>query len=426
MTIGLFVGTLLGTMAIGVPIAFALLLCAVALMWHLDLFDAQIIAQNILNGADSFALMAVPFFLLAGEVMNAGGLSKRIVRIALALVGHIRGGLGYVTIMAGCVLAALSGSAVADAAALAALMVPMMTRAGHDKPTSAGLVAAAGCIAPVIPPSIGFIVFGVAGGVSITRLFLAGIVPGLMLGLALAVAWWFVVRNSQAEPQPRVGARERVRALVEGFWALMLPVIIIVGLRMGVFTPTEAAVVAAVYSLFVAVCIYRELAIKDLYAIFLDTARATSIVMFLIAAALVVAWLVNIADLPGMVVGLVEPLMDRPTLLLLAIMLLIVAICTCMDMIPAILILTPVLLPVIKEAGIDPVYFGVLFILNCSISLITPPVGSVLNVVAGASRISIESLVRGVWPFLVAMLCVLFLLVVFPSLVMVPANWFTR
>ncbi|GAA5235310.1 TRAP transporter large permease subunit [Verticiella sediminum] len=428
MTIGLFLGTLLGTMAIGVPIAFALLLCAVALMWHLDLFDAQIIAQNILNGADSFALMAVPFFLLAGEIMNAGGLSKRIVRIALALVGHIRGGLGYVTIMAGCVLAALSGSAVADAAALAALMVPMMTRAGHDKPTSAGLVAAASCIAPVIPPSIGLIVFGVAGGVSITKLFLAGIVPGLMLGLALAAAWWFVVRNSedQMQTQARVGARERLRALAEGFWALMLPVIIIVGLRMGVFTPTEAAVVAAVYSLFVAVCIYRELAIKDLYAIFLDTARATSIVMFLIAAALVVAWLVNIADLPGMVVDLVEPFMDHPTLLMLAIMLLIVAICTCMDMIPAILILTPVLIPVIKEAGIDPVYFGVLFILNCSISLITPPVGSVLNVVAGSSKTSIEALVKGVWPFLLAMLCVLFLLVLFPSLVMVPANWFSR
>jgi len=426
MTLGLFLGTLLGAMSLGVPIAFALLLCAVALMWHLDLFDAQIIAQNILNGADNFALMAVPFFLLAGEVMNAGGLSKRIVRVALTLVGHIRGGLGYVTIMAGCALAALSGSAVADAAALAALMVPMMTRAGHDKPSSAGLVAAAGCIGPIIPPSIGFIVFGVAGGISITKLFLAGIAPGLMLGLGLACAWWLVVRRSPAQALPRVSGRERLRALAEGFWALMLPVIIIVGLRMGVFTPTEAAVVAAVYSLFVAVFVYRELAVGDLYRIFLDTARATSIVMFLIAAALVVAWLITIADLPGMVVGLVEPLMDRPTLLLLSIMLLIVAIGTCMDMIPTILILTPVLVPVIKQAGIDPVYFGVLFIINCSIGLITPPVGSVLNVVAGAARTDIESLVKGVWPFLAAMLAVLLILVLFPALVIVPANWFSR
>src|SRR5437867_10783062 len=190
MTVTVFLVSLLGAMALGMPIAYALLICGLALMYQLDLFDAQIIAQNLINGADSFPLMAVPFFMLAGEIMNTGGLSKRIVNVALALVGHVKGGLGYVAILASCVLAALSGSAVADAAALAALLVPMMVQAGHERARSAGLIAAGGIIGPIIPPSIGFIVFGVAAGLSISKLFLAGIVPGILIGVGVAVAWW--------------------------------------------------------------------------------------------------------------------------------------------------------------------------------------------------------------------------------------------
>jgi tripartite ATP-independent transporter DctM subunit len=424
MTIAIFLGSLLGTMALGIPIAFALLLCGMALMIHLDMFDAQIIAQNVINGADSFPLMAVPFFLLAGEIMNVGGLSRRIVNVAMALVGHIRGGLGYVTILAGCVLSALSGSAVADAAALSALLVPMMVKAGHRKEDAAGLVAAAGCIGPVIPPSIGFIIFGVTGGLSITKLFLAGIVPGLLIALGLAVAWWWVGRKDECVPLPRASAREVARSLADGIWALMLPVIIIVGLKMGVFTPTEAAVVAVVYSLIVACLVYRELKPSELYAVFMTSAKTTGVVMFLIAAALVSAWLITIADLPTMMIELVEPLMGSPILLMAAIMLLAVAVGTALDMIPTILILTPVLVPVVKQAGIDPVYFGVLFIINCSIGLITPPVGTVLNVVAGVSKLSMEELMKGVWPFLLAQLAVLVLLVLFPSLVIVPMKFF--
>ncbi|HVL09695.1 MAG TPA: TRAP transporter large permease subunit [Burkholderiaceae bacterium] len=425
MTITIFITSLLGSMALGMPIAFALLLCGMALMFHLDMFDAQIIAQNVLNGADSFALMAVPFFLLAGEIMNSGGLSKRIVNVALALVGHIKGGLGYVAILAGCVIAALSGSAVADAAALSALMVPMMVAAGHNRNSSAGLVAAAGCIAPVIPPSVGFIVFGVAGGLSITKLFLAGIVPGLLLAGGLVIAWWFVVRKEDATPAPRLPLKDRLRAVLDGFWALLLPVIIVVGLRMGVFTPTEAAVVAVVYSLVIAVFVYRELKVSQLYALFLTSAKTSAVVMFLMAAALVSAWLITIADLPGLVIEVLEPFLDNKILLMFMIMVLVVVIGTAMDMIPTILILTPVLLPVVKAAGIDPIYFGVLFIMNCAIGLITPPVGTVLNVVAGTSKITMDDIMKGVWPFLLAQLIVLFLLVIFPDLVIVPARWFS-
>jgi TRAP-type transport system large permease protein len=424
MTIAVFLGSLLGAMAIGMPIAFALIICGVALMAQLDTFDAQIIATNIINGADSFPLMAVPFFMLAGELMNAGGLSRRIVDFAMALVGHVRGGLGYVAVTAGCLLAAVSGSAVADAAALSSLLVPMMVAAGHDKPRSGGLVAAAGIIGPIIPPSIAFVLFGVAGGLSITKLFLAGIVPGLLLGAALVATWWWLMRNETVTVQPKSSLSDIGRALVNGFWALVLPVIIIVGLKFGVFTPTEAAVVAAVYALFVSVFVYRELSLARLYAVFLAAARTTGVIMFLVAASLVSAWLITVAELPDKIIVLLAPFIDQPMLLMAVMMFIVFVIGGPMDMAPTILILTPILLPIVKQAGIDPIYFGVLFVINNSIGLITPPVGTVLNVVCGVSKITMDELLKGVLPFLVAELGVLALLVVFPALVTAPLKWF--
>ncbi|WP_426232838.1 TRAP transporter large permease [Pararhizobium sp. DWP3-4] len=424
MTLTIFLGALLGPMALGVPIAFALILSGVALMMYMGIFDAQIVAQNVMNGADSFPLMAVPFFLLAGEVMNTGGLSRRIVNLAMALVGHVRGGLGFVAIFAACVLSSLSGSAVADAAALGALLYPMMLKSGHDPARTGGLLASASVIGPIIPPSIGFILYGVIGGVSITKLFLAGIVPGLLIALALCVTWLLVARKEQFALPPRQSGAVRLKAFVDAIWALMLPLIIVFGLKFGVFTPTEAGVVAAVYSLFVAMVIYRELPPSRVFHVFVAAAKITSVVMFLVACAAVSAWLITVADVPGDLVALLEPLMDNQTLLLIAIMVLIVLVGTAMDMTPTILIMTPVLMPVIKQAGIDPVYFGVLFIINNSIGLITPPVGTVLNVICGVSKLSMEDLMKGVMPFLIAELIVLFLLVLFPQLVMAPVAWF--
>jgi tripartite ATP-independent transporter DctM subunit len=425
MTVTIFLGSLLAAMAFGIPIAFALLLSGVALMWHLDLFDAQILAQNVINGADSFPLLAVPFFMLAGEIMNAGGLSSRIVKLALALVGHRRGGLGFVAILAACLLAALSGSAVADAAALAALLLPMMVKAGHDKARAGGLIAAAGVIAPVIPPSIGFVIFGVAANVSISKLFLAGIVPGLLMGVAIAVAWYFVAKREDVTPPKKASAAERWTALKQSTWAMGLPFIVIFGLKFGVFTPTEAAVVAAVYALFVSTVVYRELKLRQLYPVFLAAGRTTAVIMFLVAAAMVTAWLITVADLPNQLIALLKPFLDNPTLLLLVIMVLVFAVGTAMDMTPTILILAPVLVPVVKAAGIDPVYFGVLFMMNNAIGLITPPVGVVLNTVAGVGKMKMDDVTRGVLPFMLAECAVIVLLVLFPSIVMVPLRWMT-
>ncbi len=424
MTITIFLVSLIGAMALGVPIAFSLLVCGVALMWHMDMFDAQILAQNLMEGANSFPLLAVPFFMLAGEVMNAGGLSRRIVHFAMALVGHIKGGLGYVTIMAAVIMAALSGSAVADAAALAALLMPMMVAAGHDRARSAGLIASAGIIAPVIPPSIGFVIFGVAGNVSISKLFMAGIVPGVLLGVSLWVTWWWLARREVVAVPPRKTTGEMLKALREATWALVLPVIVVFGLKFGVFTPTEAAVVAAVYALLISTLVYRELDLKSLVPLFVSSAKTSAVVMFLVAAAMVSAWLITVANLPGELVALLQPLLDSPRLLMLTIMVITMVVGTALDMTPTILLLTPVLMPVVKAAGIDPVYFGVLFIINNAIGLITPPVGTVLNAVAGAGRIGMDEVTRGVLPFMVAQFAIMLAMVAFPQLVMVPARWF--
>jgi tripartite ATP-independent transporter DctM subunit len=285
MTLVLFLGVLVGSILLGLPVAFALLLAAMALMVRMDMFSADILAQSLLNGVDSFPLLAIPFFLVAGEVMSCGGLSQRIVRMAMTLVGHRKGGLGYVAVFTAVLLAGLSGSAVADAAALVSILYPMMREAGYPQGRSLGLLASGGIIAPVIPPSLPLILIGVAGNISIKNLFLGGIAPGLMMGATLMVVWWWLMRGETVAVLPRASARERLIALRDGFWALLLPVIIVGGIRFGVFTPTEAAVVAAVYAIAISTLIYRELTWAMFVRVLINAGRSTAMVMFLVGAA---------------------------------------------------------------------------------------------------------------------------------------------
>ncbi len=423
MTVLIFLSALLGAIILGIPVAFSLILCGLALMLHLDLFDTQIIAQQIVSGADSFSLMAIPFFILAGEIMNEGGLSKRIIDLPMKLVGHKRGGLGFVAIIAAMIMASLSGSAVADTAAVAAMLLPMMKTTGYPLDKSAGLIGTAGIIAPIIPPSIPFIVFGVASGVSITKLFLAGIFPGIMMGIFLAMLWWWQAKRLDLMTFSKATKEELCISFKNSIWALLLPVIIIGGFRSGMFTPTEAGAVATFYALIVSLFVYRELKIKDLYKVILAAAKTTAVVMFLVAAANVTGWLITVAELPTMLTELLEPLIEHPTTLLLVIMFAVFIIGMVMDLTPTVLILTSVLMPLVEEAGIDPVYFGVLFILNTSIGLITPPVGNVLNVITGVSKLPFDRAARGVFPYLMMMIFLLLLFVFVPGLVLVPLQW---
>ncbi|MBI2771288.1 MAG: TRAP transporter large permease subunit [Burkholderiales bacterium] len=425
MTVAVFTLSLLAAMGLGMPIAFALLVCAVALMVSQGQMDATILSQKLIEGADSFPLLAIPFFMLAGELMNAGGISKRIVAFALAWVGHIRGGLGFVAVFASVMMAAISGSAAADTAAIGTLLIPLMRQAGYDVPRSAGLIAAGGVIAPVIPPSIGFIIFGVIANVSIGKLFLAGIFPGLMMGLSLLIAWTWVARRDKCAVMPRQPWGARLQSGIDGIWALLMPLGIVGVLKFGIFTPTEAGVAACIYAFVVGTLFYRELPLRQIYPILVSSAKSTAVVVFLISAALVSAWLITASDVPQQIAAMLRPFMHDKTLLMFVIMVIVVIVGTALDFAPTVMILTPVLMPVIREAGIDPVYFGVLFIMNNAIGLITPPVGIVLNVICGVAKISMSEVVKGLWPFLWAELIVLFLLVLFPSLVMVPLKWLT-
>ena len=418
-----FIVGMLTLMGIGMSMALALVLTGAAMAWTLDFWDTQLLAQNLVAGVDSFPLLAVPFFILAGELMNSGGISRRIIDMAQAWVGHIRGGLGFVTIAAAILMASMSGSALADTAALATILLPMMRKQGYPMHTSAGLVASGGIIAPIIPPSMPFVIYGVTTNTSISLLFLSGIVPGLIMAIGLIIAWKVELRRidlPEGKPQPM---RQRLKTSVKAFWAMLMPVIIIGGMKTGIFTPTEAAVVAAFYALVVALFIHREMKVVEIYEVLLRAAKTTGIVMFLCAGAQVASYMITLADLPGVLINWLGPLVESPRFLVAVMMIAQVMIGMVLDLTPTILIFAPVMLPIAVKAGVDPIYFGLMFVLNGSIGLITPPVGTVLNVIAGVGKMPIHHVIRGVSPFLITYLCILVMFVIFPQIVTAPVAW---
>jgi tripartite ATP-independent transporter DctM subunit len=410
-------------MGIGMNMALALVLTGAGMAWVLDFWDTQLLAQNLVAGVDSFPLLAVPFFILAGELMNSGGISRRIIAMAQAWVGHIRGGLGYVAIGAAVLMASMSGSALADTAALATILLPMMRQHGYPLPVSAGLLASGGIIAPIIPPSMPFVIYGVTTNTSISALFVSGIVPGLFMGAGLIVTWKLVLRKTSLPIGQPLPMKERLQATLSAFWAMLMPVIIIGGMKSGLFTPTEAAVVAAFYALVVALFVHREMKLPELYTVLVRAAKTTAVVMFLCAGAAVASYMITLADLPSTLSNWLGPLVESPRILMAVMMLVLVLIGTALDLTPTILIFAPVMLPIAVKAGIDPVYFGLMFVLNGAIGLITPPVGTVLNVIAGVGRLPMHTVIKGVNPFLITYTLILILFIIFPQLVIAPVAW---
>ncbi|MDR3244516.1 MAG: TRAP transporter large permease [Elusimicrobiota bacterium] len=422
----LFLLYLFVSILIGLPIAFSLLLCAAATALHMggSASNPQVIAAQFMRGTDSVTMMALPFFILAGELMNRGGLTKRIIAFCNIFLGRISGGLGYVAIFACLIFAALVGSAVASTAALGAILIPMMVKSGYDKAKSAGLVASSNLVAPIMPPSIPMIVYAGIANVSVTSLFLGGIAPAVYLTLIMCITWFIVCRkNPVRSNEPRPSLKEAIKIIYNGLWALLLPAIILFGLRLGFFTATEAGVVAVVYAIFVGVVVYRELSFDFFYRALIAAAKMSSVVMFLAAAAQASAYFITISGMQVWVATSLGGFVDRPMLLVLILMVIIIVMGTVVDVVPTILIMTPIMLPLIRAAHVDLLYFGIIFTLANVLGLTSPPVGPVLNVACATGNVKMEEIIKPVLPYYIMQVLLVFALIFFPALITVPLGW---
>lgn len=420
-------GYLVGAIAIGVPIAFALLFAGMATGMQMggNFGNPQIMAAQLMRGTDSVAMMALPFFILTGELMNRGGLTRRIIDLCNVTVGRVRGGLGYVTILACLLFGSLVGSAVASTAALGAILIPMMVRAGYDRSRSAGLVASANLVTPIMPPSVPLIIYGATAGVSIKSLFLGGIAPAIYLTLIMCVTWFVVSRRKEdirtEIPKPTVV--EFIKLLGGALWALLLPVIILVGLRGGIFTATEAGVVAVVYALIVGGLIYREFKITTLFDALRAAAKMSAVVMFLAAAAQVAAYYMTVSGLPAIITRSMSGFTENPTMLVVVLAIFVILIGLVLDVVPTILIVTPIVVPVLVAADVDLIYFGIVFTLANVIGLITPPVGPSLNVACATGKVKMADIIGPVMPYFIAQTILVLLLAIFPELILTPLSW---
>jgi tripartite ATP-independent transporter DctM subunit len=405
---------------IGVPIAFAMgLATLLAIVVHGGM-PFSLLAQRALVGADSYALLAIPFFILAGNLMNSGGITSRLIEFANAVVGRFRGGLAQTTVLSTMLFSGISGSAVADATALGKVLIPAMKKHGYGAPFAGALMASASVNGPIIPPSIPMVIYGlsVGKGVSVAALFLGGVVPGIMLGLSLMAMAYYISVKRNFPVFERVPWRELPRRALPALWAMMMPLIILVGVTGGIFTVTESAAVAVLYAAFVGLVVYRELKLADLGPILIQTALDTALVMFIIALASGFGYLMAISGLPREIAGWISSISTNPYVVLLLINILLLIVGCFMEAIAAMLILIPVLIPIVQAAGIDLIHFGLIMVFNLMLGLLTPPVGILLYICANFAEITLEQEVKAVIPFLIMGLLVLALITLFPALVL--------
>lgn len=425
--LAVFLIGLFGLVIIGAPIAYSLVgtgffMMLVKSLSNPNAFSLFTLAQKFVNGCDSVPLLAIPFFMIAGEIMSRGGISKRIVDFAYSVLGRFKGGLGYVGILASMVFAGVSGSAVADTTAVGSILLPIMQGGGYDKDKSTGIICAAGCIGPIIPPSTQMIFYGVCAEVSVSSLFLGGIVPGILIGIGLMIAWFFHVRKRNYPIGPKTGLKEIWKATKEAFLAIMLPVFIIGCIVSGVATATETAALAVLYALIVSGFIYREFKFKDWPALMVNAMKSTAIMMFVVGAAQVAAYMVTTCAIPQLLAGVITSMTHSALVYMLLVNVLLILVGCVMDSGPAIMILTPILLPIAKSFGLDPVYFGVVMVANLCIGLCTPPVGNVLYCGVSIGKVKLMNLIKASLPFVGVMYLVLILITLFPELILFVPN----
>jgi tripartite ATP-independent transporter DctM subunit len=409
-----------GLLAMGVPIAFSLGLASAIFYLTAPGVSPAFLVQRMVASTESFPLLAVPFFIFAGAVMTRGGISHRILGLADALVGHRIGGLAQVNVLNSVFIGGMSGSGNADAAIDAKTLVPVMVRKGYSRPFAAAVTAASGVIAPIIPPGIGMLIYGFIADVSVGRLFIGGIVPGLLLALGLMTVVHLVSRRRGygRERAHRLPAGEILRHARGAAWALFLPVLILGGLRGGAFTPTEAGAVAAVYAVVIGMFVYRELSLRDLWPIVGESLAATAVVMLILGCANALMWALTWERVPLKMAQALFALSDNPYVLLLLINVLLLLLGCVMEGTALLIILTPILVPVITRLGVDPVHFGLVLVLNLTIGAVTPPVGTILYTVCAIVGVSVEEFTRELWPFLVALAVVLLLVTYVPPTVL--------
>ena len=418
-----FLALLFGLMALGVPIGIVLMLSAVGIMATLGMNDPRNVAQLMFHGINSFVLMAIPFFILAGTIMAKGGLINRLVDLSLLILGRFRGGLGYAVCLTSLIFAGLSGSALADAAALSTMLVPIMASRGYNKARSGAFIAANTVNTPLLPPSIGFILIGVSANLSIGRLFMGGIVPGIVFAIALMIGWYFIARHDGYEDQ-QTFERQQIWPIIKGALpALGVPVLVIGGIRFGWFTPTEAGAFCVVYALVISIFYYKELNWQKTKEALLEAAMTSAAIGLIVAGASVVGFYMTIARIPQLIVGMLGGFVDRPLLLMLIINLFLLVISMFLDFTPTILIFAPILIPIARAAGIDPYFFATVMLMNITIGLSTPPVGTVLFVVLRITEVKYGELLLKMLPFFGILFAVLLLYIFFPQLYLVPQRF---
>lgn len=422
MILTIFLGVLVLLFILGFSVPYAIgLTSLVVLIFQRGITEIPfgIISQRMVYGINNFTLLAIPFFLLAGKLMNTGSITKKIFKFANTLVGYLPGGLGHANIVASIIFAGMSGSAVADAAGLGTIEIEAMQDQGFDKEFSAAVTAASSTIGPIIPPSIPLIMYGVMGDVSIAALLLAGIVPGLLMGGAMMVlvAYYSIKRNYPKIPFPKW--KEIWHDFKDAFWPLLTPVILIGGILSGIFTPTEASAVAVVYSFILTVFVYKELSVRDLINIFMETIKETAVILFIVAASSLYGYLLVKTQMPQYFMEKLFAVSQNPVIILLLINVFLLVIGCFMETNAAIIILTPMMIPLAAKLGIDPVHLGMVMVLNLMIGLLTPPIGMCLYAVARVAKLSLDKMVRAVAPFYIPLIVVLLLITLFPQIVLI-------